>query len=137
MFELCKVYTIVYWKDDVRNTFFTLIIIAVLLAGCSTQQAPSTSPAPVIVTQIATPTTVPKVFRAEDVELNFVDSSCFSRVGYDKEFEVLVVEFKETGAIYAYFDFSNNDYEEFITAGSLGGYFNNSIKGFYGYEKVN
>ena len=59
-----------------------------------------------------------------------VDSSCFSSVGYDSSLGLLWVEFWNTG-IYYYEDLSYNNYLDFISADSLGGYYNDYIKGQY------
>lgn len=65
-----------------------------------------------------------------------VDSSCFSRVGYDKDQEILKVQFRESGVYYVYFDFPADEYNSFIYSDSLGGYFNAHIKGEYEYERL-
>ena len=59
-----------------------------------------------------------------------VDSSCFSSVGYDSSLGLLWVEFWNTG-IYYYEDLSYDNYLDFISADSLGGYYNDYIKGQY------
>ena len=59
-----------------------------------------------------------------------VDSSCFSSVGYDSSLGLLWVEFWNTG-IYYYEDLSYHNYLDFISADSLGGYYNDYIKGQY------
>lgn len=79
-------------------------------------------------------------FEEDDEEINLydsayeslepVDSSCFSSVGYDSSLGLLWVDFWNTG-IYYYEDLSYDDYLDFISADSLGGYYNDYIKGQY------
>ena len=58
-----------------------------------------------------------------------VDSSCFSEVSYDINNEILVVRFRDSGALYYYYKISPSFYDSFRSADSLGGFYNNSIKG--------
>ena len=64
-----------------------------------------------------------------------IDSSCFSRIGYDKENEILYVEFLDSGSQYRYLGFSYSDWINFKSASSLGQYYNKEIKGNYECEK--
>lgn len=64
------------------------------------------------------------------------NSSCFSQVGYDTDEERLIVEFRETKAVYEYTGFSAADWDAFISADSLGTYFNKYIKGNYTFSRV-
>ena len=57
-------------------------------------------------------------------------SSCFSAVGYDWDNEVLYVQFRDSGSIYAY-DVPSYIYDELISADSMGKYYNSYIKGEY------
>lgn len=61
-------------------------------------------------------------------------SSCFSEVGYNPTTETLRVCFRTTG-YYQYYNFSQEDYDSFISADSLGSYFNKCIKGYFPCEK--
>lgn len=63
------------------------------------------------------------------------DSSCFSEVGYNPATQTLKVCFRTTG-YYEYYGFSQSDYDAFISADSLGTYFNQNIKGYYSYSKL-
>lgn len=63
-------------------------------------------------------------------------SSCFSYVGYDGEKEILHAVFRTSGIEYIYYDFTQDDWDDFINADSLGTYFNKHIKGYYDYKKV-
>ena len=61
-------------------------------------------------------------------------SSCFSEVGYNPGTETLRVCFRTSG-YYLYYNFSQDDYDKFIAADSLGTYYNKNIKGLYPYER--
>lgn len=64
-----------------------------------------------------------------------VSSSNVASVGYDADSATLEIEFNN-GAVYQYFDVSENIYGELIGAQSIGGYLANNIKGRYRYSKV-
>lgn len=59
------------------------------------------------------------------------DSSCFSAVGYDSAENVLYVQFRDSGAIYSYDDVPSAVYSDMMHAESMGGYYNEYIKGHY------
>ena len=75
-------------------------------------------------------------FDPDDISLQSVDSSCFSKVGYDASSETLVVMFRDSGKKYAYSNFPVEEWSKFISADSLGTYFNQYIKGNYDCEKL-
>ena len=64
-----------------------------------------------------------------NLEFDEVDSSCFSEVSYDINNEILVVRFRDSGALYYYYKISPSFYDSFRSAESLGGFYNDSIKG--------
>lgn len=68
--------------------------------------------------------------------LEYVDSSCFESVGYDDNNEVLYVRFLDSGSVYGYYGVPYYEYEELIYADSIGGYYNDSIKGQYDCEQL-
>lgn len=72
-------------------------------------------------------------WRTDDAEdyLYSVNSSCFSRIGYEYSTNTMWVEFRNSGKIYTYFDFPEDVWEEFSNASSLGRYYNSYIKGRY------
>jgi hypothetical protein len=83
----------------------------------------------------ATPT--PRVFDTDNVPMQSTpDSTCFSEVGYDSDWEVLVVRFRDSGSVYTYSDFPEDEWNEFIAADSLGSWYNTYIKGQYECEKI-
>ena len=63
------------------------------------------------------------------------DSTAFSKVGYRASTQTLYVEFRNTGEYY-YYDFSQQDYDVFLSAESLGRYHAYNIKNHYRYEKI-
>lgn len=65
------------------------------------------------------------------------DSSCFAYVGYDDEYEVLALVFRSNEQrAYLYREFLYDDYRAFMAADSLGGYYNENIKGKYPGERI-
>lgn len=73
---------------------------------------------------------------ALETELEELDSSLFSAVGYDAENRILVLRFRDTGALYAYYELPAGEYGGFMDAGSRGAYFQENIKGIYEYERL-
>lgn len=63
-----------------------------------------------------------------------VESSMFSRAGFDESTWTLVLEFKSTGEIRAYKNVSPEVADEALSGPSLGKYFNANIKGNPGWE---
>ena len=59
------------------------------------------------------------------------NSTCFSAVGYDEEREILFVQFRDSGSVYSYDDVPQDIYDELFSAYSMGGYYNENIKGSY------
>ncbi|UGY07464.1 KTSC domain-containing protein [Bradyrhizobium quebecense] len=64
-----------------------------------------------------------------------VTSSNIAEVGYDPNSRILEVQFK-TGAVYQYFDISQQVYDELMRASSIGGYVNSNVKGHYRYARI-
>lgn len=58
-------------------------------------------------------------------------STCFSGVGYVEDGMLLYVQFRESGRMYAYEGVSAETYQELLDAPSMGGYYNEYIKGLY------
>ena len=84
-------------------------------------------------------TTTPTLcdFDADDVKMQSTPgSSCFSEIGYDSYWEILVVQFRDNGSVYTYLDFPIDKWDKFISADSLGSWYNKYIKGQYEYEKI-
>ena len=64
-----------------------------------------------------------------------VASSNIASIGYDAGTETLDVEFL-SGAIYQYYNVSQNMYEQLMQAGSKGRFLNTYIKNAYPYSHV-
>ena len=65
-----------------------------------------------------------------------VESSNLASVGYDPTSATLEIEFRKSG-IYQYFGVPSSTYDELMSAGSKGTYFDQNIKkGGYSYSKV-
>jgi len=64
-----------------------------------------------------------------------VESSNLASIGYDKENEILEIEFNH-GGIYQYFDVPIEEYKALMNADSHGSYFHHNIRDVYEYEKL-
>lgn len=64
-----------------------------------------------------------------------VSSSSIASIGYDKESQMLEVEFVR-GAVYQYYEVPAEEYDSFVSAGSIGQYFNFQIKHAYACVQV-
>jgi hypothetical protein len=64
-----------------------------------------------------------------------VESSVFWAAGYAEGKSVLYLLFR-SGEVYRYFDFSQQQYEEFLGADSKGRYFGRNIRGRFRYERM-
>ena len=117
----------------------------ICLSGCGSTSQTTTAINEVKPTSAATPTPtkyqppsdeqvngkVPYDYEYDYSDLIFdeVDSTCFSEVSYDIDNEILVVRFKDSGALYYYYKISPSLYDSFRSADSLGGFYNDNIKG--------
>ena len=64
-----------------------------------------------------------------------VSSSNINSIGYDKNLEVLRIEFHE-GNLYEYYNVPNSIYNGLMSATSKGSYFHENIKNKYGDKKI-
>ena len=121
------------------------ILLALLLAGCTNTEAKTPQPSDVSEVaaeseKISEPIHTQKLTGEkegyEDYLFDTPNSTCFSRIGYIEKSEILVVEFRESGSIYEYSGFTADDWDSFSSADSLGGYFNQKIKGNFPYERI-
>lgn len=108
-----------------KQILAALLLALVLLSGCDTK-----APEP-------TPETAEERLADGGVILRDVESSALSRVGYDKREHVLVAEFKDSGAIYAYYDVPESVYNALLDADSIGSYFYYNVRTSYAYERLN
>lgn len=60
-----------------------------------------------------------------------VQSSNISTIGYDAENAELYITFRDSGRTYKYSEVPPGEYSMLETAGSVGSYFANNIKGQY------
>jgi hypothetical protein len=68
------------------------------------------------------------------MELQSVESSMISAVGYDQESQTLHVVFN-SGTLYSYFEVPPEIYAELMEADSKGSYMRNCVIDCYGYAK--
>ena len=64
-----------------------------------------------------------------------VESKMFTSVAYDAEKRILYLRFT-SGDVYRYFEFPSSEYEQFLTADSLGRYFLANIRDCFRYERM-
>ena len=64
-----------------------------------------------------------------------IDSKMLSSVAYNAGKHILHLRFR-TGEVYRYFDFSAEDYQEFLNADSRGKYFLANIRDQFPYERM-
>ena len=75
---------------------------------------------------------LPELFDPDDIPMQFTDrSTCFKQIGYDSEYRILKVTFRDSGRSYLYLDVSPREWEAFASSDSLGTYYNTEIKGYY------
>jgi KTSC domain len=64
-----------------------------------------------------------------------LDSKMFTSAAHDAEKRILYLRF-QSGDIYRYFEFSNDDYQQFLSAESKGRYFLSNIRNRFPYERM-
>lgn len=64
-----------------------------------------------------------------------LESKMITSAAHDVEKRVLYLRF-QSGDIYRYFEFSNDDYQQFLSAESKGRYFLNNIRNCFRYERL-
>lgn len=69
------------------------------------------------------------------IEMESVQSTNLSAVGYDEENRALRIEFHDSGT-YEYYDVPRGVYEDLMQASSHGSYHHDHIRGNYDYRKV-
>lgn len=136
------------------NAMFLSLLLLLSLASCGTpEESPQPTPSASSSAEETTVETTASQFRTTSiptseepteptefdplsVQRHNVDSTCFSTIGYDAAQEVLVVQFRTTGSVYTYSEFSQSEYDAFMQAASLGSYYNKHIKGQYPCERI-
>jgi hypothetical protein len=88
-----------------------------VISVLSVTPAPTTEPitrpseSPDVITPIETPTPTSHEFSVDDVNMKSTPrSSCFSQIGYDSDYDILVVKFRNSGSVYIYLDFSIDEW---------------------------
>lgn len=64
-----------------------------------------------------------------------LESKMFIAVAYDAARQILYLRF-QSGDVYRYFDFSNDNYHQFLNAESKGRYFLSNIRNYFSYERM-
>ena len=75
-------------------------------------------------------------FDYHSVRMSEVTSTVIAEEGYDRDNRVLLIRFRSDGSLYAYYDVSENVFDELVNAESQGSYFSNSIRDIYRYERL-
>jgi hypothetical protein len=65
-----------------------------------------------------------------EIEMLPVHSAMASQIGYDREREILQIEF-QSGAVYRYADVEPELWEDLQDTSSIGSFYNYEIKGYY------
>ena len=68
-------------------------------------------------------------------EVETPESTAFTRIEYHHFYSELMVQFRNSGAWYIYYDVEPEVWDRFKHAESKGGFFNEFIKGYYEYER--
>ena len=64
-----------------------------------------------------------------------LESKMFTAVAYDSARQTLYLRF-QSGDVYRYFDFSSDDYQQFLNAESKGRHFLSTIRNCFSYERM-
>ena len=64
-----------------------------------------------------------------------LESKMFTAVAYDAARQTLYLRF-QSGDVYRYFDFSSDDYQQFLNAESKGRHFLSTIRNCFSYERM-
>ena len=65
-----------------------------------------------------------------------LESKMLSAAAYDDSQQILYLRFRNTGAVYRYFDFSAADHQAFLSAESKGRFFRYRIRDHFRYERM-
>lgn len=81
--------------------------------------------------------TIDEYYLDEDYweEIETLDSAAFIMIRYNFFYTELNVKFRDSGAWYIYYDVEPEVWDRFKHADSKGSFFNESIKGYYEYER--
>ena len=125
------------------------ILAALILCGCSAEKPETVSPETTAAApterltsppEASEPYTEPPETSEPEPAWETVytpESTALSVICYCAETQELRVQFRESGAWYAYYDFEPDMWEAFVGASSKGRFLNASIKGCYEYQRLN
>jgi KTSC domain len=65
-----------------------------------------------------------------------LESKMLSAAAYDDSKHILYLRFRNTGAVYRYFDFTAADYQAFLSAESKGRFFRSHIRDYFRCERM-
>lgn len=65
-----------------------------------------------------------------------LESKMLSAAAYDESKQILYLRFRNTGAVYRYFEFTAADYQAFLTSESKGRFFRFQIRDYFRYERL-
>ena len=115
----------------------SLVFLLLICSGCTDDSASETqSPSSDYVSEAESDESQYIIEADYSDLLEYVDSTCFESVGYDDSEEVLYVRFLDSGSVYAYYGVPYYEYDELVNADSIGGYYNDYIKGQYDCEQL-
>ena len=129
-------------KNRFRIALWIIVLCAVFLTGCSSASShdygmPQSVSRPANeIASTSTPTPTLKPFDHNNIKMKSVDSTSLAKVGYDADYSVLKVQFKNSGEYYIYYDVPQSTYTELLRAESIGSYFYYNIRTSFEYEKV-
>jgi hypothetical protein len=65
-----------------------------------------------------------------------LESKMLSAAAHNDSKQILYLRFRNTGAVYRYFDFPTADYQTFLRAESKGRFFRSHIRDHFRYERM-
>lgn len=129
-------------KSRFRVALWLILFCALILTGCSA----ATSYEPSIPQSVSrssfenttTPKPAPTIhpFDHNSITMKSVDSTSLAKMGYDADYSVLKVQFKNSGEYYIYYDVPQGIYSELVNADSIGSYFYYNVRSSFEFEKV-
>ena len=78
------------------------------------------------------------ILKPYDMKRKPVNSSAIKSIGYNEDEEIVEVEIRNTKRVYRYYHVPPEEYQKFITAASLGTYYNKDFKDKFGddYDEI-
>lgn len=65
-----------------------------------------------------------------------LESKMLSAAAHDDSKQILYVRFRNTGAVYRYFDFPAANYQDFLSSESKGRFYRSHIRDHFRYERM-